>query len=237
MIGRIHSFQSLGTVDGPGVRCVVFLQGCPLRCICCHNPDTWEYSGGEEVETEALVQKILRFRTYFGAEGGVTVSGGEPLLQAAFVTELFRKLHVYGIHTALDTSGCVWNAAVEELLDETDLVLLDHKYPTEQEYKEFVGGSLLATERFLSVLQQKGIGTVLRRVIIPEKTDSKESVRQLVSLAQEHDCVRKIDLLPFRNLCAEKYTALRIDFPLKDTPTPTKEKMEELAALVPPQYR
>lgn len=237
MKGRIHSFQSLGTVDGPGVRSVVFLQGCPLRCICCHNPDTWDFSGGEEVETEALVQKILRFRTYFGSEGGVTVSGGEPLLQAAFVTELFTKLHVYSIHTALDTSGCVMNDEVEKLLDVTDLVLLDHKYPTEREYREFVGGSLSSTEKFLEKAQEKGIATVLRRVIIPDKTDSKDSVRQLVSVAERHDCVRKIELLPFRNLCAEKYEVLGIEFPLKDTPTPTKEKMEELAALVPPQYR
>lgn len=237
MKGKIHSFQSLGTVDGPGVRSVVFLQGCPLRCICCHNPDTWDFSGGEEVEAEALVQKILRFRTYFGAEGGVTVSGGEPLLQAAFVTELFTKLHVYSIHTALDTSGCVMNDEVEKLLDVTDLVLLDHKYPTEREYREFVGGSLSSTQKFLEKAQEKGIATVLRRVIIPDKTDTVDSVRQLVSVAEAHDCVRKIELLPFRNLCAEKYEVLGIEFPLKDTPTPTKGKMEELAALLPPQYR
>ena len=107
MTGRIHSFQSLGTVDGPGVRCVVFMQGCPLRCICCHNPDTWDFAGGEKADADELVKKILRFRNYFGTNGGVTVSGGEPLMQAEFVAELFTKLKSEGINTALDTSGCI----------------------------------------------------------------------------------------------------------------------------------
>ena len=232
MTGRIHSFQSLGTVDGPGVRCVVFMQGCPLRCICCHNPDTWEFSGGEEVDTDTLLKKILRFKNYFGETGGVTVSGGEPLCQAAFVAELFTKLHAAGIHTALDTSGCVWNADVEKLLAVTDLVLLDHKYADEDGYARFVGGSLKKTEAFLDELQKRNIDTWLRRVIIPEKSDSEEATRQLASVAKAHSCVKKVELLPFRSLCREKYEKLGIPFPLADTASPSAETMAKLTALL-----
>ena len=237
MIGRIHSFQSLGTVDGPGVRCVVFAQGCPLRCICCHNPDTWDFAGGEAMDTDALVKKILRFRSYFGMEGGVTVSGGEPLMQAPFFTELFEKLKIAGIHTALDTSGCVWNDDVAALLNVTDLVLLDHKYPTEEGYRENVRGSLSATERFLEELQSRGIPVWFRRVIIPGKTDSEASVKSLAAAAESHSVVKKIELLPFRNLCKEKYDALGIPFPLADCPLPTEETMRALNALLPEKYR
>ena len=237
MTGRIHSFQSLGTVDGPGVRCVVFAQGCPLRCICCHNPDTWDPAGGETADTETLTKKILRFRPYFGTEGGVTVSGGEPLLQAAFFAELFARLKSAGIHTALDTSGCLWNDDVAALLSVTDLVLLDHKYPTEEEYRANARGSLGATERFLGELQSRGIATWLRRVIIPGKTDSEASVRSLNAVAERYSVVKKIELLPFRNLSKEKYEALGIPFPLADTEQPGQESMEKLNALLDEKYR
>ncbi len=232
MTGRIHSFQSLGTVDGPGVRCVVFMQGCPLRCICCHNPDTWDFSGGEETDVDALVKKILRFKNYFGEAGGVTVSGGEPLCQAAFVAELFTKLHEAGIHTALDTSGCVWNDDVERLLSVTDLVLLDHKYATEDGYVRFVGGSLKKTEAFLDELQKRNIDTWLRRVIIPEKSDGEEATLQLAAVARAHSCVKKVELLPFRSLCREKYEKMGVSFPLADTASPSPETMKKLNALL-----
>ena len=116
MTGRIHSFQSLGTADGPGVRAVVFMQGCPLRCACCHNPDTWDFNGGENVSADEIFRKIKRFKNYFGKEGGVTVSGGEPLLQPEFIIELFTLCKTDGISTAVDTSGCVLNEKVKEVL-------------------------------------------------------------------------------------------------------------------------
>ncbi len=232
MKGRIHSFQSLGTVDGPGVRCVVFMQGCPLRCVCCHNPDTWDFSAGQEVETDHLVAKIMRLRSYFGEKGGVTVSGGEPLMQAEFVAELFTKLKIAGIHTALDTSGCVYNSEVEKLLAVTDLVLLDHKYSDETDYLENVGCSMKTAEDFLAELSKRSIPTWLRRVIIPGKNDAPDSVRYLKALAQNHKCVEKIELLPFRNLCAEKYAAMGIPFPLADTPSPSPETMAYLTSLL-----
>ena len=121
MKGRIHSFQSLGTVDGPGVRFVVFFQGCNLRCKCCHNPDTWMMAEGTEYEAEEIVQKVLRFKEYFGKDGGITLSGGEPLLQAEFCTAFFKEAHKRGINTCLDTSGCVLNDSVKALLGECDL--------------------------------------------------------------------------------------------------------------------
>lgn len=232
MKGRIHSFQSLGTVDGPGVRCVVFMQGCPLRCICCHNPDTWDFSAGQEVDTDYLVGKILRLRSYFGERGGVTVSGGEPLMQAEFVTELFRKLKIAGINTALDTSGCVFNPDVVKLLGVTDLVLLDHKYSSDADYLANAGCSMKTAEDFLAELNKCGIPTWLRRVIIPGKNDDAESVLYLNEVAKRNDCVKKIELLPFRNLCAEKYTAMGIPFPLADTPSPSNETMQALSALL-----
>ena len=232
MTGRINSFQSLGTVDGPGVRCVVFMQGCPLRCICCHNPETWDVNGGEEIASDALVKKILRFRSYFGKNGGVTVSGGEPLLQAEFVAELFRKLRAEGIHTALDTSGCMSGGAVSELLGVTDLVLLDHKYASDEEYRKNAGCGLDAVERFLSETEERGIPVWLRRVIIPGVNDSPADVKSLNETANRYKCVERAELLPFRDLCAEKYKALGIDFPLAHTPQPTSADMEKLNILI-----
>lgn len=227
MTGRIHSFQSLGTVDGPGVRCVVFMQGCPLRCVCCHNPDTWDLSGGEVVEADELVKKIVRFKSYI-KNGGVTVSGGEPLMQAEFVTELFRKLKTLGIHTALDTSGCVWNGSIDELLKYTDLVLLDYKYADADSYLKYTKCRQSSVDTFLEKLEKRNIPTWIRRVIIPNLNDDEASMLQLKSLAEKYSCIEKTELLPFRKLCMEKYNSMGIPFPLADTPEPTAENMEKL---------
>ena len=232
MTGRISSFQSLGTVDGPGVRCVVFLQGCPLHCACCHNPETRDPRGGTETEADELVSKILRFRPYFGKSGGVTVSGGEPLLQADFVAELFRKLKTAGIHTALDTSGCLWNPAVEELLDHTDLVLLDHKYADPESYLTYTGERMETAEHFLDELEKRHLPTWLRRVIIPGQTDSEASVLQLKKVADTHPCVEKVELLPFRKFCVSKYDNLNMEFPLRNVPEPDEKLMSHLRGLI-----
>lgn len=237
MTGRIHSLQSLGTVDGPGVRCVVFMQGCPLRCICCHNPDTWDFSGGEETDSNELCRRILRFLPYFGNNGGLTVSGGEPLMQADFVCELFCKLKEHGIHTALDTSGCIMNDSVQRLLDVTDLVLLDHKWPTEAEYYTNARAHLADVEAFLSELNRRSIPTWLRRVIILGKTDSEASVMSLNETARNFQCVEKIELLPFRNLCQEKYDSLGIVFPLAGLNSPNEKTMDLLRTFLDEKYR
>ncbi len=228
ILGRVHSVQSLGTVDGPGVRCVIFLQGCPLRCVCCHNPDTWNYGGGTVYTVEELWEKVRRLRPYFGEKGGVTLSGGEPLVQVDFAYALFSRLKAEGIHTALDTSGCVWNEAAKRLLSVTDLVLLDHKYQTEEDYRRYTGGSLRQTETFLTELNTWGIETWLRRVIIPGLSDSEESVKRLCERAEQTACVTRVELLPFRKLCEEKYTAMGIAFPLTDTEEPDNATMSAL---------
>ena len=138
VVGRVHSIQSLGTVDGPGVRFVVFLQGCPLRCGCCHNPDTWDVTGGTQYTAREIVDKAERFKEYFGVNGGITLSGGEPLLQPAFVREVFSLCRERGIHTCLDTSGCILSDEVKEVLTLTDRVLLDIKYTDENSYVKYV---------------------------------------------------------------------------------------------------
>ena len=228
LTARIHSFQSLGTVDGPGVRSVVFMQGCPLRCVCCHNPDTWDAHGGTEMTVDALMKKILRCRAYFGKNGGVTVSGGEPLLHSAFLVELFRQLKINGIHTALDTSGCFLNDATDTLLDVTDLVLLDYKYTNAEDYLRYTGMKMETVDRFLDHLQDVGKPTWLRHVYIPGLNDTDDSIRRLIEVKRTHSCVQKIELLPFRRLCLEKYQSMGLTFPLADTPEPTPEQITAL---------
>ena len=230
--GRVHSIQSLAASDGPGVRFAVFLQGCPLRCGCCHNPDTQSTAGGREYTAAELVAKAVRYKEYFGAEGGLTLSGGEPLLQAAFAAELFARAHEAGIHTCLDTSGCLWNEDVRGLLRVCDRVLLDIKYTTEAQYKEHVGCPLSAPLAFLGRLDEMKIPTTLRQVILPTLNDTKESVRALRAIAEAHPCVDKVELLPFRKLCTVKYDRLGIPFPFAHIPEPTAEKMAELEALL-----
>ncbi len=230
IIGRVHSLQSLGTVDGPGVRFVVFMQGCNLRCVCCHNPDTWSCGGGTEYGVPELVNRIERFREYFGEQGGVTVSGGEPLLQAEFVTQLFLECKARGINTCLDTSGCIINNAVEGLLDCTDRVLLDIKYTSEEKYRRYVGCSLESVLRFAELLDKKGIPTTVRQVTIPTLNDGEEDVLALGELVGKYSCMDGVELLPFKKICSVKYDELGIKFPLADFDTPTAEKMKELRA-------
>ena len=232
MIGRIHSIQTLGTVDGPGVRFVVFMQGCHLRCGCCHNPDTWAGQGGRETSAAELADRALRYREYFGSAGGVTVSGGEPLLQAAFVADFFRECHKRGLHTCLDTSGDAWNADVEALLAVTDRVLLDVKYPTDEQYRAFVGCGIAGPLHFLQRLNEQGIPTTLRQVTIPTLNDTAESMAFLADLRRTYACIDGIELLPFKKICNVKYEQMGIAFPFAEYDTPTPERMEYLHGLL-----
>ena len=226
--GNIHSLQSLGTVDGPGIRFVVFMQGCNLRCGCCHNPDTWEISGGTEYTPEQILQKVLRCKDYFGKTGGITLSGGEPLLQSEFCYELFSLCHNEGINTCLDTSGSILNEGAKKLLTVTDRVLLDIKYTNDEQYRENVGCSIEEPLRFLAYLQEQKIPTTLRQVIIPTLTDSEENIKLLKDIADTHPVVDKIELLPFRKICQTKYDNMGLQFKFGHLPEPTKEKMYEL---------
>ncbi len=231
--GYIHSFQSLGTVDGPGVRFVAFLQGCNLRCKCCHNPDTWARVGdAKEYSAEEVVNKAIRYKEYFKDNGGVTLSGGEPLLQAEFAKDIFKLSKENGINTCIDTSGSILNDEVMLLLDVTDRVLLDIKYTDDTLYRENAGCSMEVPLRFLGILNQKGIPTTLRQVIIPTINDTEENITKLHQIAKEHKCVDKIELLPFRKICVSKYDEMKITFPFGDLPTPSKEKMEYLMSFI-----
>jgi pyruvate formate lyase activating enzyme len=228
MIGRIHSFQSLGTADGPGVRAVVFMQGCPLRCACCHNPDTWDFNGGKEATPEEIFLKIKRLKNYFGESGGVTVSGGEPLMQPEFIKELFTLCKTDGITTAIDTSGCVLNNDIKDVLKLTDTVLLDYKYITDELYKTKVGCEKIKVDEFLEYLNSQNIDTWIRQVIIKDLNNNESSVSALKELKDRYSCIKKIELLPFKKLCIEKYEKLNIQFPLAETPETTKQEIEEL---------
>lgn len=228
MTGAVHSIQSLGAVDGPGVRFVVFMQGCNLRCGCCHNPDTWEMNSGVTYTAEDIVTKVKRYKEYFGKEGGITISGGEPLLQADFVREVFKLCHENGINTCLDTSGCILNSSIKSLLSETDRVLLDIKYTSDELYRKYVGCNLNAPLEFLEYLNEQGIKTTIRQVIIPTLNDDKENILELRNIAQRFSCIDKIELLPFHKICEEKYEKMNIAFPFAHISEPTDEKMNEL---------
>lgn len=218
IMGNIHSFQSLGTVDGPGVRSVIFMQGCPLRCVCCHNPETWDFGGGEKKSVAELVDKVLRYKAYYGQNGGITVSGGEPLMQAEFLTELFKEFKRQGIHTALDTSGCVLNEKGKELLEYTDLVLLDFKYTNHEDYLKYTKMEMSDALEFLCYLEEIKKPTWIRFVVIPGLNDDEHSIDDIASFKTKYACVERIEYLPFRKLCLEKYEEMGLQFPLKDTP-------------------
>ncbi len=229
--GIIHSIQSLGTVDGPGIRFVIFLKGCNLRCGCCHNPDTWDMTGGSEYTPEEIVRKAERYKEYFGEQGGITVSGGEPLLQSDFVKEVFMLCHEAGINTCLDTSGSMLNDSVKDLLRFTDRVLLDIKYTTDEYYKKYVGCSFETTLDFLDYLNENEIPTTLRQVIIPTLNDNEDNILRLKELKASHPTVDKIELLPFKKICQVKYDKLEIKFPfahIPETDYKVMERMEEL---------
>ncbi len=235
-LGKIHSFQSMGAVDGPGIRCVVFMQGCPLRCVYCHNPDTHEFDAGETYTAQEMCQKILRFKSYI-KNGGVTVSGGEPLMQAEFVTELFTLLKENGIHTALDTSGIGDLQKAKELLEVTDLVLADVKFLSDENYKKYAGAEFDKVKEFLDLTKEIGTPLWIRQVIVPGINDTKENILELLEFIKNYGNVKKIELLPFRKLCVPKYENLGIEFPLKDTPEMSQDGIDELYKLIPDELK
>lgn len=233
-LGRVHSCQSLGGVDGPGLRYVVFLQGCPLRCAYCHNPDTWDFAGGEAVTVEELMQKVRRCAPYIKKSGGVTVTGGEPLAQSDFVAALFAALRAEGFHTALDTSCAGTPEAAKRVLTHTDLVLADLKFSTEQDYQHYTGGSLAHTLGFLELTRQLAVPLWLRHVVVPGLTDGPEHAARFAALASRYENLQRVELLPFRKLCLEKYHAMDLPFPLENLPEAGPEHLRQLQAALGP---
>lgn len=204
------------------------MQGCPLRCVCCHNPDTWDFEGGTEYTSDTLVEKVLRFNSYYGADGGITVSGGEPLMQTEFLFELFKKLKKYNISTCIDTSGCILDDNAKKLLEYTDLVLLDFKYTNEKDYLQYTKMEMSKAQVFLKYLNEIKKPTWIRYVVIPNLNDDENSIKKVFDLKMQYSCIKKIELLPFRKLCLEKYDNMGIDFPLKNTPEAKQDFIDEM---------
>lgn len=228
MVGRISSFQSMGAVDGPGLRCVVFMQGCPLRCVYCHNPETWDKNGGREISVEKLVLRIDRYRNYIQKDGGVTVSGGEALMQWQFVAELFRQLKAGGYHTALDTSGFGDLQGAREVLQYTDLVIADLKFTEARDFRKYCRGDIRQVFDFLALSAAMHIPLWIRQVIVPGINDTKENIIALAEAVSHYPNLVKVELLPFRKLCESKYTELGIPFLLKDAPECSGETIAAL---------
>ena len=232
MLGRIHSFESFGTVDGPGIRFVVFLQGCPLRCQYCHNPDTWG-AGGEEYSVQEVVTKALKYKNYFGDKGGVTVTGGEPLLQMQFVIELFKALKGKGIHTCVDTSGITFRQDSEECVQNfktlcslTDLFMLDIKHIDTEKCKKLTGQGNEHTLAFARFLSENGNTMWIRQVIVPTLTDDVCDLQKTRAFIDELKTVEKVEVLPYHTLGVVKYDNLGIPYPLKGIEKPSEVSMQ-----------
>lgn len=230
--GHIHSTESFGAADGPGVRFIVFVRGCHMRCAYCHNPDTWEIGGGEEITASSLIKKALRYKSYWGAEGGITVSGGEPLLQIEFVTALFKLAKENGIHTTLDTAGNPFTreepffGKFNELMKYTDLVMLDIKEINPQRHKELTGfdnSNILDMARYLSDIQKP---MWIRHVLVPETTDFDEDLDKLGAFIKTLSKVERTEILPYHTLGRFKWDELGIKYRLDGISAPTKERIE-----------
>ena len=226
-IAKVHSIETFGTVDGPGIRFVLFLQGCPLRCKYCHNRDTWDSSLGEKQTLEDILSQIKRYTPYFqSSHGGVTVSGGEPLLQARFVTELFKELQKLNIHTAIDTAGSLpINDSIEELLKYTDLVLLDIKHINDEKAKKLTGLSNKNTLDFAKYLDENHIPVWIRQVLVPGYTDDPNDLKELKHFIDSLSNVQRVEVLPYHKLGEFKWETFGEEYPLKDVQTPTKEQI------------
>lgn len=232
MKAKVHSFESFGTVDGPGIRFVIFLKGCPLRCKYCHNPDTWSMNGAKEYSVTEIVEQVLKYRGYYGTTGGVTVSGGEPLLQIDFVIELFKVLKAERIHTACDTSGITFTTQDHkvyqkylELIKYTDLFLLDIKHINSEQHQQLTGfgnETVLAFAKFLSEHNKK---MWIRHVLVPTITLSDCDLFRLKEFIDTLNTVEKVEVLPYHTMGIPKYQQLGIPYALEGVCPPTKEEV------------
>lgn len=238
MLGNIHSFESFGTVDGPGVRFVVFFQGCPMRCLYCHNPDTWTPGIGTQYSAEEIIERFLRNAPFY-ATGGITATGGEPMFQLDFLIELFTLAKQKEIHTCLDTSGIMFNPdnaermqKIDRLLAVTDLVMLDIKHIDDSEHKKLTSHSNENILKFAEYLNEKGVQMRIRHVIVPDITDKREELIALGSFLKPLKNIEKIEVLPYHTLGKSKYENLGIDYPLGDTPQLTDKDAEKALEIV-----
>lgn len=234
MAGYIHSLETFGTVDGPGVRFVVFFQGCPMRCLYCHNPDTWHMQDGTEMSADEILQKFERNRAFY-TTGGLTATGGEPLLQMDFLIELFQKAKEKGIHTCLDTSGILFDPKdpekmqkFETLAKVTDLVMLDIKHMENAEHEKLTGHSNRNVFAFAEFLKEREIPVWIRHVAVPGITNQKEELEALGEYLKTLPNMEKLEILPYHALAVPKYENLGLEYPLKDTPQMQKTEAAEI---------
>ena len=232
-MGYIHSIQTFGTVDGPGVRFVVFFQGCPMRCRYCHNPDTWDMGDGKEKSVDEILEMFERNRTFYKT-GGITATGGEPMMQMAFLTELFTKAKEMGIHTCLDTSGFSFqeNERVEKLMEVTDLVMLDIKHIEEDDHIDLTSCSnqnILEFAKYLDCIQKP---VWIRHVVVPGITYQEETLTKLGEFLKTLSNVEKLEVLPYHSLGENKYEKMGIEYPLKDVPQLTKEEAKKAENII-----
>lgn len=229
---RIHSIETMGLVDGPGIRVVVFMQGCSLRCAYCHNPDTWKKGIGQEITTEELLKKVIRYKGFFKSSGGgVTLSGGEPLLQPRFLSEFFRMCRDEGIHTALDTAG-YGLGDYDEVLKYTDLAILDIKHTTGKDYVELTGKSMDGLYEFLASLKKNKTPVWIRHVVVPGYTDGHEHIKRLGEFIASIPNVEKIELLPYHTYGVNKYREMGIPYRLEGVPPLDEYKLKSLYAIL-----
>lgn len=232
ILGNISSIESMGLVDGPGIRYVVFLQGCELRCLYCHNPETWDKDKEcQRMTPEELVKKIVRFKSYFGRTGGVTFSGGEPLIQPKFLLECLKLCKKEGINTALDTAG-VGFGDYDEILLLTDLVILDLKAVSEEDYKKITGQPMIRFKKFLADCQRLNKKLWIRQVIVPGINDDEENVKKIKDFVTQLRNVEKVELLPYKTIGVHKYEDLKIKYRLEGVPDMEEERCKELEKLL-----
>ncbi|WP_298497058.1 pyruvate formate-lyase-activating protein [uncultured Algibacter sp.] len=236
---RVHSIESFGTHDGPGIRMVIFLQGCKLKCLYCHNPDTIDTHGGKEYHIEELVQMALKQKSYFGKRGGVTVSGGEPLLQSKELVPFFKRLKEEGINTNIDTNGRVLNHFTKTLLDDyADLVMLDIKHMTEEGYEALTGKrNKETTFTFANYREASGKKMWLRYVLIPEITSKPELLHQMGAFFKDYKTIEKIEIQPYHKLGIHKWEALGWEYQLKDARENTKEELDEASNILSKYFK
>lgn len=228
-IGSVHSWELVTAVDGPGTRMTVFLAGCPLRCLFCHNPDTWRMRDGKAVELDTLVARLARYRGVFEATGGgLTVSGGEPLQQPVFLARLLRAAKELGIHTAVDTSGFLGAACTDEMLDDIDLVLLDVKSGDPDTYRRVTGRALAPTLDFSRRLAARGVETWVRFVLVPGLTDDVENVELVAEHVASLATVSRVEVLPFHQMGRDKWASLGVPYELEETEPPSPELVERV---------
>ena len=233
MKGYIHSIETLGLADGPGVRIVVFMQGCPLRCLFCHNPDTWEKNINHLVESDEIVNTVRKYRNFIEASGGITLSGGEPLYQSEFTLDILKKCKKAGFHTALDTSGNGYNKELlDEILKYTDLILLDIKALTNSKYKKMTGKPIDEFNYFLDKIQKLNKKIWIRQVIVPNINDTEDYILKLKKYLSKIKNIERIDLLPYHNMGLDKYKKLNMKYRLEGTPNMDKDNLKKLDKLL-----